>query len=116
MGVASSSVISWIIGIGWILWDIAILAYGIIVISRYLFAQSFDRFLPERMAYVSSKYRYPVVAHLTDLVITVVLIGLASYFYGGFSALLAGVVAAMICSSSSAWQAQFMAQRRKREI
>jgi amino acid transporter len=96
MGVSSSSVVGWIIGIGWILWDIAILAYGIIVISRYLFAQSFDRFLPERMAYVSSKFRSPVVAHLTDLVITIMLIGLASYFYGGLSALLAGVVAAMI--------------------
>ncbi|MDG6904483.1 MAG: APC family permease [Nitrososphaerota archaeon] len=96
MGVSSSSILGWIIGIGWILWDIAILAYGIIVISRYLFAQSFDRFLPERMAYISSKYRSPVIAHITDLVITVALIGLAAYFYGGLSALLAGVVAAMI--------------------
>ncbi len=96
MGVSSSSVLSWIIGFGWILWDVAIMAYGIIVISRYLFAQSFDRFLPEKMAYVSSRFRSPILAHLTDLVITVALIGLASYFYGGLSALLAGVVAAMI--------------------
>lgn len=96
MGVSSSSVLAWVIGIGWILWDVTILAYGIIVISRYLFAQSFDRFLPERIAYVSSKFHSPVLAHVIDLIVTVALIGLASYFYGGLSALLAGVVAAMI--------------------
>jgi len=96
MGVSSSPALAWIIGIGWILWDIAILAYGIIVISRYLFAQSFDRFLPERMSYVSPRFRSPIIAHLIDLIITIALIGLASYFYGGLSALLAGVVAAMI--------------------
>jgi amino acid transporter len=95
MGVSGSVPLSWFLGIGWILWDITIMAYGIIVISRYLFAQSFDRFLPERISSVS-RFRSPMVAHLIDLVVTVTLIGLASYFYGGLIALEAGVVAAMI--------------------
>ncbi len=96
MGVSSNTVVTWFIGLGWILWEVAILAYGIIVLSRYLFAQSFDRFLPEKIAYVSPKYNSPVVALVIELVGTVVLIGLASFFYGTLIALYAAVVAAMI--------------------
>jgi amino acid transporter len=96
MGVASNSLLSWFIGIGWILWEFAILAYGIIVFSRYLFAQAFDRFLPSRISYVSHRYGSPAVAHVIDLVITVCLIGAASFLYGSFSTLYAAVVAAMI--------------------
>jgi len=96
MGVSNSYALSLIIGIGWILWDLAILAYGIIVFSRYIFAQAFDRFLPEKFAYVSSKYGSPVVAHVFDLVITVVLIAGAAFIYGPFSSLYGAIVAAMI--------------------
>src|SRR5208283_1956379 len=39
MGVAPNPAVAWFIGLGWILWNVAILAYGIIVLSRYLFAQ-----------------------------------------------------------------------------
>lgn len=100
MGVASamgiSPAVAWFIGLGWILWEVAILAYGIIVLSRYLFAQSFDRFLPEKISYVNPKYASPTVALLIELVGTVVLIGLASFFYGTLVALYGAVVAAMI--------------------
>lgn len=96
MGVSSVPAVSWFIGLGWILWTVAILAYGIIVLSRYLFAQSFDRFLPEKVAYVSPKYSSPVIALVIELVGTLVLIGLASFFYGTLSALYGAVVAAMI--------------------
>ena len=68
MGVSSNMAVSWFIGLGWILWNVAILAYGIIVLSRYLFAQSFDRFLPEKIAYVSPKHSSPVVALVIELV------------------------------------------------
>ena len=54
MGVSSTPV-AWFIGLGWILWNVAIIAYAIIVLSRYLFAQSFDRFLPEKISYISPK-------------------------------------------------------------
>jgi amino acid transporter len=96
MGVATIPAIAWFIGLGWILWNVAILAYGIIVLSRYLFAQSFDRFLPEKVAYVSPRYSSPVVALAIELVGTIVLIGLASFFYGTLVALFGAVVAAMI--------------------
>jgi amino acid transporter len=96
MGVSGNFVIQFVIGLGWILFTVAVLAFGIITISRYLLAQAFDRFLPERLAYVSPKYGSPIVAHVIDLVITVALIGLASFLYGTFYSLYGVLVAAMI--------------------
>jgi len=96
MGVTSNVALQLLIGIGWILWMIAILGFGIIFFARYLFAQAFDRFLPSSFAYVSPKYSSPVVAHLIDLVITVGLIAATSFFYGTFSALFGIIVASMI--------------------
>ena len=96
MGVSGSYIVKLFIGLGWILFTVAVLAFGIITISRYLLAQAFDRFLPERLAYVSPKYGSPVVAHIIDLVITVVLIGLASFLYGTLESLYGVLVAAMI--------------------
>jgi len=96
MGVSNNVALSWFIGIGWILWNISILAYGIIVISRYLFAQAFDRFLPEKLAYISPRYSSPVVAHLIDLIITIFLIAGAAFLYGSLVSLYGAVVAAMI--------------------
>src|SRR5208282_174812 len=95
MGVSSPPV-SWFIGLGWLLWNVAIIAYAIIVLSRYLFAQSFDRFLPEKISYISPKYGSPTVAFLINLVGTIVLIGLASFFYGTLVSLYGAVVASMI--------------------
>jgi amino acid transporter len=96
MGVSTIAPITWFIGLGWILWEVAILAYGIIVLSRYLFAQSFDRFLPEKISHVSPKYNSPTVALMIELVGTIVLIGLASFFYGTLVSLYGAVIAAMI--------------------
>ncbi len=96
MGVVSSYWVKFLIGLGWIAWSVAILAYGIIVFSRYLFAMAFDRFLPEKLAYVSPRFGSPVNAHLLDLAITVVLIALATFIYGPFSSLYGAVVASMI--------------------
>lgn len=96
MGVSGSYVVKLIIGLGWILFTVTVLAFGIITISRYLLAQAFDRFLPERLAYVSPKYGSPVVAHVIDLIITIALIGLASFLYGPLDSLYGVLVAAMI--------------------
>ena len=96
MGVSGSFLVKFVIGLGWILFTVAVLAFGIITISRYLLAQAFDRFLPERLAYVSPKYGSPVIAHVIDLVITIVLIGLASFLYGTLYSLYGVLVAAMI--------------------
>lgn len=96
MGVSNNFILELVIGLGWILFTTAVLAFGVITISRYLLAQSFDRFLPERLSYVSPRYSSPVVAHLVDLVVTIVLIGLASFLYGTISSLYGAIVAAMI--------------------
>ena len=95
MGATTSYPLQALIGLGWIVWNIGVLAYGVIVFSRYLFAQSFDRFLPEQLSYISPKYGSPVVAHIIDLVITLGLIGTSAFVYGTLSSLFGNVVAAM---------------------
>ena len=72
------------------------MAYGIILISRYLFAQSFDRFLPGKLSTVSEKYGSPIYAHVVDLIITVIVIALAIEYYGNASNLYGNVAASMI--------------------
>jgi amino acid transporter len=96
MGATPITALQAFIGLGWIIWNVGVLAYGVIVFSRYLFAQSFDRFLPEKLSYVSSRYSSPVIAHVVDLVITVILIGLASFLYGTLVDLYGTVIAAMV--------------------
>jgi amino acid transporter len=97
MGVAGlGSPLATLIGLGWIVWNVGVLAYGIIVLSRYLLAQSFDRFLPSKVSDVSSRFGSPVVALVIDLVLTVILIGLAAFYYGTLSALFGAILAAMI--------------------
>jgi amino acid transporter len=95
MGVTTSYPLQAVIGLGWIAWNIGVLAYGVIVFSRYLFAQSFDRFLPEQLSYVSPKYGSPVLAHVLDLVVTIALIGISAFVYGTLMSLFGNVVAAM---------------------
>jgi amino acid transporter len=96
MSVAGNMYIAWVIGIGLIVMQFGTIAYGVIVFSRYLLAQSFDRFLPSRLSYVSPRYSSPVMAHIVDLVIAVGLIGLATFFYQSFSALFSAIIASMI--------------------
>jgi amino acid transporter len=96
MGATTSLPLQAFIGLGWIVWNIGVLAYGVIVFSRYLFAQSFDRFLPEQLSYISPKYGSPVVAHLIDLVITLGLIGTSAFVYGTLVSLFGNVIAAMV--------------------
>lgn len=95
MGVTSNTALQLFIGLSWILWNVGILAYGVIVISRYLLAQAFDRFLPAKIAYVN-KWGAPVIAQLIVLVLTLSLIAAVSFAYGTLQALYAGVVVAMI--------------------
>jgi len=87
MGVSPSPALAWIIGLGWIVWNIAILAYAIIIVTRYIFAQAFDRVLPGRFAYISEKYGSPVYGLLLVFVVTVFVMALTSFFYGTFTSL-----------------------------
>lgn len=86
MGVSSSSAVAALIGIGWILWDVALLGYLVIAFSRYIMAQGFDRFLPSVFANVN-RQGSPWVAQVMDLFVTLVMTGLAAFLYGTFSSL-----------------------------
>jgi len=86
MGVSNNSVLATIIGAGWILWDLALLAYLIISFSRYILAASFDRLLPARLSAVN-RYGSPWAALVLDLIISLTVAGLAAFFYGPFSSL-----------------------------
>jgi amino acid transporter len=102
MGVSNNTALATFIGLGWIIANMGVLAYGVIVISRYLLAQSFDRFLPSRLSNVSARFGSPIMAHLVDLILTVGLIGLAAYFYttqgigAGTNPLFGGILASML--------------------
>ncbi|HYB85154.1 MAG TPA: amino acid permease, partial [archaeon] len=96
MGATSNVLLAWIIGIGWVLWVINIIAYLVVVEGRYLLAQAFDRFLPARVAYVSPRYGSPVVAHIVDFIFAAVLVAGASFLYGTFVSLYGTIVGPMI--------------------
>ena len=96
MAVSGNVYVAWAIGIGLVLMQFGVIAYGVIVFSRYLLAQSFDRFLPSRLSYVSPRLGSPVLAHSVDLIIAVVLIGLATFFSGSFFALFGSIISSML--------------------
>ena len=97
MGVAGNNVLAAVLGIGWIVANMSVLAYGVIVISRYILAQSFDRFLPAGLSNVSQRFGSPIYAHAIDLVLTLGLVGLAAVYYtGGVNALFGAIVASMV--------------------
>jgi amino acid transporter len=95
MGVSGNPVIQAILGLGWIIWTMVILAYGVIVFSRYLLAQSFDRFLPTKLSEVNHRFGSPVTAHLIDLGVTLGMLAAASFLYGTFTSLYGIIVANM---------------------
>ena len=102
MGLSGNSVVAAFIGLGWIFANLGILAYGIIVISRYLLAQSFDRFLPSTISDVNPRFGSPAKAFIISLVVTVFLVGYAAYNYttsslgAGTNPLFGAVLASMV--------------------
>lgn len=96
MGVANNAYVAWLIGLGWIALQFAVIAYAVIIFSRYMLAQSFDRFLPARLSYVSSKYGSPIIAHAVDWVVTVALVGITAYYYGSIAGIFGSIIASMI--------------------
>jgi amino acid transporter len=96
MGVSGSNIVAFLIGAGWILANMSVLAYGVIVISRYLLAQSFDRFLPSPISDVNPRFGSPVKAFLISLVVTLVLVGIAAFYYSGVGGLFGATIASMI--------------------
>ncbi|MEM0200012.1 MAG: APC family permease [Saccharolobus sp.] len=73
IAVSGNPILQWLIGLGLIAWNVYILAYGVIVFARYVFALSFDRVLPEKFSQLN-KYGSPVFAHSLDLFLTLLLL------------------------------------------
>lgn len=96
MGIANNAWVAWFIGLGWIALQFAVIAYAVIIFSRYLLAQSLDRFLPSKLSYVSPRFGSPVVAHVVDLVVTITLIGITAYYFGSISGIFGAIIASMI--------------------
>jgi amino acid transporter len=95
MGVANNNIVAWLIGLGWIAMQLGVIAYAVIIFSRYVLAQAMDRFLPSRLSYVSPRLGSPVLAHLFDLVVTVILVALTAYFFSSISGIFGAIVAGM---------------------
>ena len=96
MGASNNLTLAWVLGICWIIWNIAVLNVSIITFSRYVFAQAFDRWLPSKLAYVSPRFGSPMIANLLDLVLGLILVGATAFLYGPLSSLETAGVAAMI--------------------
>ncbi len=96
MGVANNAWVAWLIGLGWIALQFAVIAYAVIVFSRYLLAQAMDRFLPSKLAYVHPRFGSPMVAMGIDWIVTVALIGITAYYFGTISGIFGAIIASMI--------------------
>jgi amino acid transporter len=96
MGVAPNAMVATFIGIGWIVWVLAIVAYLVIVEARYLLAFGFDRFLPTIISRVDDKRGSPDIALLVDFGISIVLMAGAAFLYGTLVSLYGTIVAPMI--------------------
>ncbi|GAB6944102.1 APC family permease [Vulcanisaeta sp. JCM 14467] len=72
-------VLQWLVAIGSFTWYVNVVSVLVIQIARYLLALSFDRVLPSALAYVSSRTHTPIMAHVTDLVITLVIMYLYNF-------------------------------------
>ncbi|WP_054856572.1 APC family permease [Vulcanisaeta sp. JCM 16159] len=77
--VLRNPLLQWLIVVGSFTWYINVVSVLIIQIARYLLALSFDRVLPSFLAYVSPRTHTPITAHITDLVITLVIMYLYNF-------------------------------------
>ncbi|MDG6914209.1 MAG: APC family permease [Nitrososphaerota archaeon] len=96
MGIANNPWVAWVIGLGWVALQFAVIAYAVIIFSRYMLAQSLDRFLPSRLSYVSPRFGSPMVAMLIDWVITIALVGVTAYYYGTIFGIFGAIIASMV--------------------
>ncbi|WP_188848379.1 amino acid permease [Sulfodiicoccus acidiphilus] len=71
LALAGNPVLQWFIGLGLIAWNYFVMAFGVVVFARYIFAFSFDRLFPELFSRLN-KAGSPAFAHFLDLVVTLV--------------------------------------------
>ncbi|MCY0859669.1 MAG: amino acid permease [Sulfolobaceae archaeon] len=71
IALAHNYVLQWFIGLSLIAWEYFVMAFGVIVFARYVFAFAFDRLFPERFANLN-KWGSPANAHYLDFIVTLV--------------------------------------------
>jgi len=95
MGAANNLAIAWILGICWIIWNLAVVMVTIVVVARYVFAEAFDRWLPSKLAY-ASHWGSPLYANLLNLIVGLALVAATVFLYGPLSSLTGLVIAPML--------------------
>ncbi|WP_292000335.1 APC family permease [Caldivirga sp.] len=83
---ARNEVLQWFIGLSLISWEFFIMAFGVIVFARYVFAFSFDRLFPEIFSRLN-RWGSPMYAHLLDLAATAVFLAFPIISPNGYEAL-----------------------------
>ncbi|EWG07668.1 MAG: amino acid transporter [Candidatus Aramenus sulfurataquae] len=86
MALAGNEALQWFIGISLIAWEFFVMAFGVVVFARYVFAFAFDRLFPEVFARLN-KQSSPVYAHLLDFVVTLVFLLFPIILPTGYEAL-----------------------------
>lgn len=75
IALAHNYALEWFIGLSLIAWEYFVMAFGVIVFARYIFAFAFDRLFPERFANLN-KWGSPANAHYLDLLVTLVFLAI----------------------------------------
>ncbi|ARM76846.1 APC family permease [Acidianus manzaensis] len=91
LGLTSNQIIQWIIGIGLMFWEFAVLAYGVIFFARYIFAMAFDRIFPEIFTRLN-RAGSPVYTHIFDLALTLTFLVLPVISISGATSLYGATV------------------------
>lgn len=84
----SPPLIQWILGLGLISWNFFVMAFGVVVFSRYVFAFSFDRVFPSFFAKLN-RASSPYLAHILDLVLTLIFLAIPLISVNGAESLYA---------------------------
>lgn len=86
IALARNEALQWFIGIALIAWEFFVMAFGVVVFARYVFAFSFDRLFPTVFARLN-KNSSPVYAHLLDFAATLVFLAFPILLPTGYQAL-----------------------------
>lgn len=88
-------VLIWILNIGLVATDIALLLNFYIYTPRYFLATAFDRLLPERLADVSDRFHSPHVGIIVSIAIALVTLVIFTYF-GSYAYAMSGTLGQLL--------------------
>ncbi|AOL16912.1 amino acid permease [Sulfolobus sp. A20] len=86
IALAKNYALQWFLGISLIAWEFFVMAFGVVVFARYVFAFSFDRLFPEVFSRLNREGS-PVYAHLLDFAVTLVFLAVPIISPNGYEAL-----------------------------